>query len=135
MSRDEKDQFLMVILSNDFSPRKQRSAAYASHAAQDVQRVVHFLKNTAETIGIFYPAGPRGNDRIPVVFLPSHNTKMGIQNDYKQLCINEGVKYLRVTAFKTIWSRCVSHIKIAKPRDDSSRTQSLKSRNWTLPQQ
>ncbi|KAH3693850.1 hypothetical protein DPMN_081289 [Dreissena polymorpha] len=32
---------------------------------------VHVLKNTAETIGIFYPATPRGNDRIPVVFLPS----------------------------------------------------------------
>ncbi|KAH3698105.1 hypothetical protein DPMN_085624 [Dreissena polymorpha] len=38
---------------------------------EDVQRVVHVLKNTAETIGIFYPATPRGNDRIPVVFLPS----------------------------------------------------------------
>ncbi|XP_052284865.1 uncharacterized protein LOC127881174 isoform X2 [Dreissena polymorpha] len=90
------------------------------HAMQleDVQRVVHFLKNTDETIGIFYPEAPRGNDRIPVVFLPSHNTKLRIHNDYKQLCINEGVKYLRLTAFKTIWSRCVPHIKIAKLCDD-----------------
>ncbi|KAH3698677.1 hypothetical protein DPMN_086223 [Dreissena polymorpha] len=40
------------------------------HARQleDVQRVVYFLKNTAETIGIFYPAAPRGNDCIPAVF-------------------------------------------------------------------
>ncbi|KAH3773850.1 hypothetical protein DPMN_175221 [Dreissena polymorpha] len=98
-------------------PRFQRSAAYARH-----EKICNgwciSLKYTAETIGIFYTAAPRGNDRIPVVLLPSHNTKLGIHNDYKQLCINEGVKYMPLTVFKTIWSRCVPNIKTAKPIDD-----------------
>ncbi|KAH3834845.1 hypothetical protein DPMN_108178 [Dreissena polymorpha] len=175
MSRDEKGQFLMGILSNDFvctettkrgNKRRRKKRSFAIHGKnvckstfmlcydtkrtvlsnmlkhvtlhgavprvhgnkgpqpmhamqlEDVQRVVHFLKNTAETIGIFYSAAPRGNDHIPVVFLPSHKTKLGIHNDYKQLWINEGVKYLHLTAFQTIWSRCVPHIKIVKPLDD-----------------
>ncbi|KAH3812289.1 hypothetical protein DPMN_140717 [Dreissena polymorpha] len=125
MSRAEKDQFLMGILSNGFFctettkrgnkiQREKRSFAkhgktvckstfmlyydtirtvlsnmlkhatlhravprvhgskgrrpYARHTARRCTTVVHFLKYTAETIGIFYPAAPRENDRIPVVF-------------------------------------------------------------------
>ncbi|KAH3800795.1 hypothetical protein DPMN_154438 [Dreissena polymorpha] len=72
-----------------------------------------------KSIGIFYPAAPRGNDNVPVVCLPSHFTKLGIYKEYEQLCISTHARCMKLSAFIIIWASCTPHIKIAHPRDDA----------------
>lgn len=84
----------------------------------DVQRMVNFVSNTGETEGIYYPAAPRGNDNVPIVFLPAHSTKVDLHKKYEEMCVSANVRCLKLSAFKTVWSSCTPHIKIAKPRDD-----------------
>ncbi|KAH3786635.1 hypothetical protein DPMN_164742 [Dreissena polymorpha] len=69
---------------------------------EDVQRVVHFLLNMSESIGVFYPAAPRGNDNVPVVFLPSHFTKLGIYKEHEKLSISTHPRCIKLSAFKII---------------------------------
>ncbi|KAH3898417.1 hypothetical protein DPMN_022647 [Dreissena polymorpha] len=84
----------------------------------DVNRVVQFIMNTSEEIGLPYPAAPRGKDNIPIVFLPSSTTKLHLHAHYSSACEERNVRCVKISAFKSILLHCVPHIKIAKPRED-----------------
>ncbi len=84
----------------------------------DVNRVVQFIMNTSEEIGLPYPAAPRGKDNIPIVFLPSSTTKLHLHAQYSAACEEQNVRCVKISAFKSMWLHCVPHIRIAKPRED-----------------
>ncbi|XP_052797705.1 uncharacterized protein LOC128229867 [Mya arenaria] len=86
----------------------------------DVQRVVKFLLNYAEREGLPMPAAPRGRDNIPPTYLPASETKLKTFKEYEKQAVDSVVpiRCVKLTAFKTIWSTCIPHIKIASPRDD-----------------
>ena len=83
----------------------------------DAQRVVAYILNCAEREGIPLPAAPRGRDNIPPTYLPASTTKLDLFQDYQQNCASD-IRSVKLTAFKSIWSSCVPHIRIASPRDD-----------------
>ena len=93
--------------------RPQHSTLY-----QDVLRVVSFIRNFSDEYGLPQPAAMRGDNALPVVFLPSSTTKIEMHHNYKSACAEQNVRSLQLTSFKTIWSECVLHIRIATPRDD-----------------
>ncbi|XP_052820507.1 uncharacterized protein LOC128246360 [Mya arenaria] len=84
----------------------------------DVQRVVKFFLNYAEREGLPMPAAPRGRDNIPPTYLPASETKLKTFKEYEKQAVEAPIRCVKLTAFKTIWSTCVPHIKIASPRDD-----------------
>ncbi|KAH3791707.1 hypothetical protein DPMN_145196 [Dreissena polymorpha] len=73
---------------------------------------------TSEEIGLPYPAAPRGNYNIPIVFLPSSTTKLHLNAQNNAACEERNVRCEKISAFRTIWLHCVPPIKIAKPRED-----------------
>lgn len=83
----------------------------------DAQRVVAYILSCAEREGIPLPAAPRGRDNIPPTYLPASTTKLDLFQDYQQNCASD-IRSVKLTAFKSIWSSCVPHIRIASPRDD-----------------
>ncbi|KAH3741864.1 hypothetical protein DPMN_048594 [Dreissena polymorpha] len=60
---------------------------------------------------------PRGRDNIPPKYLPASTTKLDLFQDHQQNCESD-IRNVKLTAFKSIWSSCVQHIRIASPRDD-----------------
>jgi len=112
---------LQAVSGANPSARVHGNAGRKPHHAltyDDAQRVVTFVLNKAEEIGIPYPAAPRCKDNIPTVYLPSSTTKLQIHALYTALCNEQHVRLVKLSAFKDIWATCVPHIKIAKPRED-----------------
>lgn len=87
---------------------------------EDIQRVVHFISNHADVHGIPQPAAPRGRDNIPPVYLSAETTKCRLHSEYITSCVSlqPPVRYVKLSAFKTIWLSCLPHVKIASPWDD-----------------
>ncbi|KAH3834471.1 hypothetical protein DPMN_107798 [Dreissena polymorpha] len=83
----------------------------------DVQRVAAYLLNCAQQEEIHLPAAPRRANNIPPIYLPASTTKLDLFQDYQQNCASD-IRSVKLTAFKSIWSSCVPHIRIASPRDD-----------------
>jgi hypothetical protein len=84
----------------------------------EIKEVVEFIKNYADETGLPQPAAPRGRDNIPPIFLPCDATKKGIHAEYVEICTETGTKAVSLTVFKSTWSNCLPHIKIASPRED-----------------
>jgi len=83
-----------------------------------IKKAVHFLINYAVEEGLPQPAPLRGRPGLAPIYLPVNKTKRGIHGDYVACCKPLGEKFVGLSTFKDIWSRCVPHIKIKGPKDD-----------------
>ncbi|KAH3782544.1 hypothetical protein DPMN_160461 [Dreissena polymorpha] len=54
---------------------------------------------------------------IPPTYLPANTTKLDLFEDYERNLAPD-IRSLKLTAFKSVWSSCVPHMRIASPRDD-----------------
>lgn len=102
-------------------PRVHGNSGRKPHNAlkyEDVKFCVNFLLRFAETNGIPQPAAPRGRDEDPPVFLESTLTKKDVHSRYNVAAVDAGVRELRISSFKGIWSHCLPHIRICGPRQD-----------------
>ncbi|XP_060568543.1 uncharacterized protein LOC132727145 isoform X2 [Ruditapes philippinarum] len=111
------------VFQEGIAPRIHGNTGRKPHNAitfDDVTRVIHFISNFADERGIHQPAAPRGRDDIPPIYLPSETTKVQMHKDYCISCTEAvpQIKHVSLSMFKTLWSTCMPHIRIATPRDD-----------------
>ena len=111
------------LLRNGAVPRRHGNTGKRpvnAHSFEDIQCVVHFIKNYADEHGIPQPAAPRGTDNIPPIYLTCGTTESQLHKDYVAVCTEmvPPVKVVALTTLKSVWGACLSHIRIATPRDD-----------------
>ena len=61
---------------------------------QEIQNAVQFLTHYANQHGIPQPAGPRGGDSDPPIFLPCSDTTEMIHKHYSESCIQSDLRAL-----------------------------------------
>ena len=93
-----------------------------SHALtfEQTKKVITFISNYADEFGLPQPAAPRGRDNTPPIYLSSETTKQDIHGKYVSSVseLEPPMRSVKLTTFRNIWRACLSHIKIATPRDD-----------------
>ena len=103
------------------TPRVHGNKGKKAHNAftfQEIQNAVQFLTHYANQHGIPQPAGPRGGDPDPPIFLPCSDTKEMIHKHYSESCVQCDLRALGLSSFKDVWLRCTPHIRISTPRTD-----------------
>ncbi|XP_062575096.1 uncharacterized protein LOC134237029 [Saccostrea cucullata] len=85
---------------------------------EEVKNAVQYLINYASQHGIPQPAGTRGRDTEPTIFLPCSDTKDALHKRYVESCAQSNIRALGLSTFKDVWLRCIPHIKISTPRTD-----------------
>ncbi|KAH3804971.1 hypothetical protein DPMN_133263 [Dreissena polymorpha] len=96
---------IQTVTQGGCTPRTQGNRGRRpTHALcfDDVNRVVQFIMNTSEEIGLPYPAAPRKSDNIPIVFLQS-TTKLQFHAQYIAACEEQSVRRLKISSFKSIF--------------------------------
>ena len=88
----------------------------------DIVRAVDFIKSFADEHGLHQPAAPRGEDGPSPIFLPVATTKRDVHKQYKDTCVALGVRAMEISAFESIWLKCVPHIQICSPKTDVCQT-------------
>ena len=84
----------------------------------DIKAAIQFVVNYSEQFGIPQPAAPRGRDNDPPIYLPCDTLKKHVHEQYTEHCAQSGNRALKYKTFCKVWKNCVSHIRIASPRDD-----------------
>lgn len=84
----------------------------------DIKTVVQFIENFADEFVMPQPAAPRGRDNTAPIYLTSDTTKSSVHEKYTASCTEGNIRAVKYSTFNNIWRSCLSHIKIASPRDD-----------------
>ena len=109
------------IRKHGLTPREHGNKGKRPHNAlsyDNVLRVVNFIKNKGDEMGLPMPAAPRGSDGEPPIYLPASISKAALHAEYVSCCADEETRAVKFSTFTSIWRSCVPHIKIASPRDD-----------------
>ncbi|KAH3813826.1 hypothetical protein DPMN_142295 [Dreissena polymorpha] len=110
---------IQTVNQGDCTPRTHgKRGRKPKHALMfdDVNRVVQFIMNASEEIGLPSPAAPRGKDNIPIDYIPSSTTKLHLHAQYRAACVERNVWCVNISAFKSIWLHCVPNIKTKRGR-------------------
>ncbi|KAH3857128.1 hypothetical protein DPMN_099728 [Dreissena polymorpha] len=95
-----EDSFLRIVRERTETEVEDLSTHYA---LMNVNRVVQFIMNPSEEVGLPYPAAPRGSDNIPIVYLPASTTKLQFLARYIAACEERSVRRLKISSFKSIF--------------------------------
>lgn len=109
------------IRNNGLVKREHGNKGKRPHNAltyDDILRVVNYIRNKAEEVGLPMAAAPRGSDGLPPTYLPAAMTKSAMHAEYVACCAEEDVRVLKYSTFTETWRACCPNIKIASPRDD-----------------
>ena len=81
-------------------------------SAETVERVVKFIKNTAEAQALLLPGRVPGFKRIDVKLLPSNLTKHGLWKQYADICTSMGQVSVGYSKFCDLWNQLCPFILI-----------------------
>ena len=83
-----------------------------------INRIVTFIRNYATVHGLPQPAARSGRGGIAPTFLPATEGYNTVHQKYLQACADEGEQAAKYHAFRSVWVRCLPHIKFMTPRTD-----------------
>ena len=85
-----------------------------------VVNVAQFIKNYADQAGIPYPAPPPLHSKkgVPPIFLPAGKTVTSIYKRYVESTSEAGTGAVGYHSFRSIWLKCLPHIRILTPCTD-----------------
>ena len=87
-------------------------------SAETVEKVVKFIKNTAEDQALLLPGRVPGFKRIDVKLLPSNLTKHGLWKRYADICTSIGQVSVGYSKFCDLWNQLCPFILIMRPATD-----------------
>ena len=81
-------------------------------------RMVSFISNYATVNGLPQPAAQSGREGTAPTFLPASEGYNTVHQKYLQVCAEEGEQAAKYHAFRSLWIKCLPHIKFMTPRID-----------------
>ena len=87
-------------------------------SAETVERVITFIRNTAEEQALLLPGRVPGFKRIDVKLLPSNLTKHGLWKRYDATCSSMGQVSVGYSKFCDLWNQLCPFILIMQPATD-----------------
>ncbi|XP_070173725.1 uncharacterized protein [Littorina saxatilis] len=123
ISQNKLTALLKHYRVNGVTPRLKKNwggRQYNTNAftADDVERVVQFLRSFAEDHALVLPGRVPGFKRSDVKILPSSQTKASIWRHYRQVAVARGYRAAGKSSFYKLWQQYTPFIVVGRPMTD-----------------
>ena len=85
---------------------------------EDVQQIISFVTQYAETNAILLPGRVPGYKRDDIQLLPSTTTKQAVWRLYQDTCVSLSVRAAGYSTFCKLWRHFLPHVIVARPMTD-----------------